>query len=156
MSDQYTPFDGSAETPSRAPLSPALWKEAMFLDNFTCIYCGCRSADMTVDHFIPVSMGGADVIQNLVACCSACNSKKGARAPYECRMAPRFGRYAYVVEVIAPSGTGRVAAPGVVEMITVGGKDYRLDRVAAVFNMSADELIEKASQLPQKRLGNKA
>ena len=75
-----------------------VYLEAMYLDNFTCVYCGHRSPDMTVDHFIPESLGGPDVIQNIVACCSACNSRKSARAPYECFMTPVYGRYSYVVQ----------------------------------------------------------
>jgi hypothetical protein len=35
--------------------------------------------DATVDHIIPVSMGGTDEIENLVPCCRVCNSKKGNR-----------------------------------------------------------------------------
>ena len=79
-------------------VSAALWKEVMFLDDFTCVYCGLHESNLTVDHFIPASLGGPDVIQNLVACCASCNAIKSSRAPYECGFAPCFGRYAYVAE----------------------------------------------------------
>lgn len=127
MSDQYTP--------ERIPLSAALWKEVMFLDNFTCIYCGVRSSDMTVDHFIPVSLGGPEIIQNLVACCSTCNTKKGARAPYECGLAPRFGRYSYVVREKAPDPN-----PNGYETIVVGGHPVRVDKLAAMVGKTIDEV----------------
>ena len=81
-------------------VSAALWKQVMFLDSFTCVYCGEHNSELTVDHFIPASLGGPDVIQNLVAACAECNSIKQARAPYECNFAPRFGRYAYVVKAV--------------------------------------------------------
>ena len=126
MSDQYTS--------SRIPLSAALWKEVMFLDNFTCVYCGVRSSDMTVDHFIPVSIGGAEIIQNLVACCSACNTRKGARAPYECGLAPRFGRYAYVVQRAEPEQVGEY------ETVIVGGHPVRIDRLAKMIGKSVTEV----------------
>lgn len=135
MSDQYTP--------TRVPLSAVLWKEVMFLDNFTCIYCGCRSSDMTVDHFIPVSLGGPEVIQNLVACCLLCNTRKGARAPYECGMAPKFGRYAYVGAIDTPDG-------GEYETIIVGGHPIRIDRLAARIGKTISEVRQAVASLQSK------
>lgn len=35
----------------------------------------------TIDHKVPVLMGGTDSIENLVLCCRSCNGSKGAR-PY--------------------------------------------------------------------------
>lgn len=133
MSDQYTP--------TRIPLSAALWKEVMFLDNFTCIYCGRRSSDVTVDHFIPVSLGGPEVIQNLVACCAECNTRKGARAPYECGMAPRFGRYAYVMDTNPP-----IDASGY-ETVIVGGHPVRIDRLAARVGKTINEVRQAIANI---------
>lgn len=56
------------------------------LDSHTCVYCG-REAK-TVDHLIPVSKGGSWHIENCVASCQRCNSKKGARTPNEAKMYP--------------------------------------------------------------------
>lgn len=49
-------------------------------DGHTCFYCGASGDTvlMTVDHIIPVSAGGTDDDGNLVACCSPCNTQKGA------------------------------------------------------------------------------
>ena len=44
-------------------------------DGYVCPYCG-RPAD-TVDHVIPVALGGTDTLDNLVAACKRCNSRKG-------------------------------------------------------------------------------
>lgn len=44
-------------------------------DNYRCHYCG-RSAT-TVDHLRPISRGGTDDEENLVAACADCNSLKG-------------------------------------------------------------------------------
>lgn len=48
-------------------------------DNLTCLYCGEKSADLTLDHVTPISQGGANSYNNLVTCCRSCNSKKQDR-----------------------------------------------------------------------------
>lgn len=47
-------------------------------DNFTCVYCGGKPPDVTLqaDHVIPVSKGGRGILENLVAACSDCNAGK--------------------------------------------------------------------------------
>jgi 5-methylcytosine-specific restriction endonuclease McrA len=44
-------------------------------DGHRCAYCG-KSAT-TIDHVHPRSRGGRDTWENLVACCLACNNRKG-------------------------------------------------------------------------------
>ncbi len=48
-------------------------------DEDTCQYCGKHSRDLTLDHVIPRSRGGQSTWENLVACCRACNGRKGNR-----------------------------------------------------------------------------
>jgi 5-methylcytosine-specific restriction endonuclease McrA len=45
-------------------------------DSWTCQYCGSRS-NLTVDHVIPRSKGGASNWENIVASCAPCNRRKG-------------------------------------------------------------------------------
>lgn len=45
-------------------------------DDHECQYCGSKK-DLTIDHVIPRSKGGRDTWENLVACCTKCNLKKG-------------------------------------------------------------------------------
>ena len=58
-------------------------------DRFTCAYCGSRAKPITMDHVIPRSRGGKTDFDTCVACCRACNHKKGARLPREAGMALR-------------------------------------------------------------------
>jgi 5-methylcytosine-specific restriction endonuclease McrA len=58
-------------------------------DRFACAYCGSRAKPITMDHVIPRSRGGKNDFDNCVACCRACNTKKGARLPREAGMALR-------------------------------------------------------------------
>ncbi len=47
--------------------------------NYTCLACGKNDVPMTVDHVIPVSLGGSNGIDNIQPLCKPCNCSKGAR-----------------------------------------------------------------------------
>jgi 5-methylcytosine-specific restriction endonuclease McrA len=67
---------------------PAFTRFNVFLrDRFSCQYCGAHD-DLTFDHVIPRSKGGATVWENVVAACSACNLKKADMLPAKARMWP--------------------------------------------------------------------
>ena len=42
-----------------------------------CLYCGCSPLFLTVDHIVPLVMGGATEEWNLVPSCIDCNRSKG-------------------------------------------------------------------------------
>lgn len=46
-------------------------------DNYTCVYCGAPSEH--IDHVVPISRGGTDNYENLVASCQSCNLTKGTK-----------------------------------------------------------------------------
>ncbi len=66
---------------------PLTKRNVLRRDNGTCQYCGRRQTDMTTDHILPRSVGGADSWENLVCACSDCNARKGDRTPSQARMA---------------------------------------------------------------------
>lgn len=45
-------------------------------DNYTCRYCCAQDEIMCADHVIPLSRGGSNDPENLVAACMPCNSSK--------------------------------------------------------------------------------
>jgi hypothetical protein len=57
--------------------------EILRRDNHACRYCGATAPDvkLTVDHVLPVALGGSDEPANLVAACQPCNAGKSATAP---------------------------------------------------------------------------
>jgi 5-methylcytosine-specific restriction endonuclease McrA len=52
-------------------------------DHNQCQYCGKRypTTDLSLDHVIPRSQGGAATWENIVCACLKCNIKKGGRTP---------------------------------------------------------------------------
>ena len=68
---------------------PPLTNQALFgRDRGTCLYCAKQlpDGDLTRDHVIPVSRGGKDSWDNVVAACKRCNHFKGSRLLEECGM----------------------------------------------------------------------
>lgn len=62
-------------------------KNVLLRDDYKCAYCAAPGGSaMTVDHVVPKSRGGSSAWENLVACCSPCNSRKRDRTPEEARM----------------------------------------------------------------------
>ena len=56
-------------------------KNILLRDRNTCQYCSVvlPASELTLDHVIPRSRGGNSTWENLVACCHACNRRKGNR-----------------------------------------------------------------------------
>lgn len=52
-------------------------------DNSTCQYCLRRlpALELTLDHVVPRSQGGATTWENVVCACHRCNVRKGGRTP---------------------------------------------------------------------------
>lgn len=44
-----------------------------------CLCCRRNNVKLTVDHIVPISMGGGDIIQNIQPLCGSCNSKKSRK-----------------------------------------------------------------------------
>jgi 5-methylcytosine-specific restriction endonuclease McrA len=76
-------------------------------DRWTCQYCGHERGNLTVDHVIPRSKGGASTWDNIVTCCAPCNRRKGDRLPRQANMVPsrkpRTPSPSIFIHVAAPS-----------------------------------------------------
>ncbi|MCC6683354.1 MAG: HNH endonuclease [Phycisphaeraceae bacterium] len=57
-------------------------------DENRCQYCGDKfpTSELSLDHVIPRSRGGASSWDNLVCCCVRCNARKGGRTPRQAHM----------------------------------------------------------------------
>lgn len=47
-----------------------------------CAYCGYEDSVMTVDHILPRSRGGLDLLENLLPACRRCNYSRGNRMTF--------------------------------------------------------------------------
>jgi 5-methylcytosine-specific restriction endonuclease McrA len=67
----------------RHEISGAVQQKVWMADALKCVYCGVAmgKAQLTVDHFIPVEMGGANDTSNYLTACRKCNKDKGAMNP---------------------------------------------------------------------------
>lgn len=74
---------------SRYSISGEMQQRVWVRDGCECIFCGAKMGKtlLTVDHWIPLELGGANDETNYVTACRRCNKAKGALAPEEfCRL----------------------------------------------------------------------
>jgi 5-methylcytosine-specific restriction endonuclease McrA len=69
-------------------LKPEEWAWLQEAYQGCCAYCGESCTNLTPDHVIPLSRGGANTLSNIVPACPACNNRKNARTPAEAGMLP--------------------------------------------------------------------
>ena len=55
--------------------------EVLRRDDYTCRYCRSSDNPLTIDHVVPVALGGSDAPDNLVAACRDCNAGKASTSP---------------------------------------------------------------------------
>jgi hypothetical protein len=62
----------------RGNISKSLRHDVYERDNHTCQYCQRRmpESELSIDHLVPLSLGGLDEKTNYVTCCRACNGRK--------------------------------------------------------------------------------
>jgi hypothetical protein len=87
-------------------VSKRLRYEILKRDNHACKYCGGTAPDvvLTVDHVVPVALGGGDDPANLVAACKDCNAGKSsvpAGAPLVDDVRADALRWAKAMELVA-------------------------------------------------------
>ena len=57
--------------------------EVLKRDEYTCRYCRSKDGELTIDHVVPVALGGGDGPENLVAACRDCNAGKSSSTPQD-------------------------------------------------------------------------
>ncbi len=79
-------------------------------DNHCCQYCG-STEQLSIDHVLPRSRGGADSWDNITTACVICNVRKGNRTPQEAEMplnrTPRRPHSSLSFEAVRQIDSGR-------------------------------------------------
>lgn len=67
----------------RYEISGAVQQKVWVADGLQCMYCRRKMGEvqLTIDHFIPLEMGGANDTGNYLSACRKCNKDKGAEDP---------------------------------------------------------------------------
>ena len=67
----------------RYEISGAVQQKVWVADGCKCRYCGVSmgKAQLTMDHFFPLELGGKNDTSNLLSACRACNKAKGSMSP---------------------------------------------------------------------------
>jgi hypothetical protein len=81
--------DSHAAQKVRAHYAPPLNNQTLFArDAHLCLYCGEQhpARGLSRDHIIPLSGGGTDSWNNVVAACKRCNNHKAGKTPEEAGM----------------------------------------------------------------------
>ncbi len=86
-------------------------KNVLIRDKNTCQYCGkiFLPGELTMDHISPKSKGGKARWDNVVACCKACNNRKGRKTPWQANMSlvkkPSSPNYIYYLHIMRYLGS---------------------------------------------------
>lgn len=75
------PSDDASSTPTRKAIPKRTRYEVLNRDGNTCRYCHATDSPLTIDHVIPVALGGTDDPSNLVTACRDCNYGKASSNP---------------------------------------------------------------------------
>jgi 5-methylcytosine-specific restriction endonuclease McrA len=55
------------------------WLDLLEKYNYMCLCCSRDDAELTIDHVVPLSLGGSNDISNIQPLCLTCNLSKGVR-----------------------------------------------------------------------------
>lgn len=66
-------------------ISGAVQQQIWYRDGWQCMYCGKKvpEVQVTIDHFVPLELGGENNQHNYLTACRQCQKSKGNRNPKE-------------------------------------------------------------------------
>lgn len=64
---------------SRGSFTSKEWSNLCDYYGNKCLCCGKENVKLTVDHVIPIKLGGSNTIENIQPLCDFCNKSKGTK-----------------------------------------------------------------------------
>ena len=55
------------------------WQDLLETYNYTCLKCKRNDVSLSLDHVVPIVLGGTNTIDNAQPLCKSCNSSKGIK-----------------------------------------------------------------------------
>jgi HNH endonuclease len=89
----------SRDRDRKAALTETVRRSVYERDGHACRYCSA-TADLALDHVLPLYLGGTHAIENLQTLCAACNTRKGRRDATG--MIPEQARAAFNIQYGSP------------------------------------------------------
>lgn len=70
---------------SQSAISGLVQQQIWVRDGFACMYCGRPMGEvmLTIDHFVPLELGGSNSPDNYLSACRRCNKDKGNMSPQD-------------------------------------------------------------------------
>lgn len=67
----------------RYQISGDVQQKIWALDSFKCVYCDRQMGEvqLSIDHFVPLELGGSNDETNYLSACRRCNKQKGNKKP---------------------------------------------------------------------------
>jgi 5-methylcytosine-specific restriction endonuclease McrA len=63
----------------RSELTKDEWEAVLEFYGHKCLCCRSTNVKLTIDHVLPISLGGTDTVDNIQPLCGPCNSRKKAK-----------------------------------------------------------------------------
>lgn len=60
-------------------MSASQWAALQAQYEYRCLCCGMQDVNLTIDHVVPLSKGGTNLIDNIQPLCKSCNCRKGKK-----------------------------------------------------------------------------
>jgi len=83
-------------------MSAKSWQATLQHFGHVCVYCGRTDLPITIDHWVPRSLGGYSNIGNIVPACAPCNNAKGSIPPAKLDTKFPAERIAWINSMLEP------------------------------------------------------
>jgi hypothetical protein len=139
----------------RGSIPKAMRMQIFARDGDRCVFCGATLAgeDRTIDHLIPLALGGLDEMVNYVTACKPCNEQKGSMPLAQ--FAAALGLAIPALPVHGDPVLDNQAIPASIRAIRASIHQKMRDGGLKITGARAQQKIEKEYRRPPKARGSR-